>query len=269
MIRLTGRVSREQSMVVLKQNRIEETYPLHSHSFYEYFLVVGGRALHMVNQTTQLLERGSLVLVRPDDAHCYKNYGSPQFIFYNVGIPETLIPPLDALYGGGVGRLTQLPLPPQVQLSEGETLRLEAELERLRQLPPGERRDALFSMLLSEVVYFILTGDVGGETHRIPEWMARLLSEMEKEENFVAGLPRLLELSHYSQEHVNREFRRYLDLTPTQYINEKRLRQAYRLLTETRLSVMEICGRCGFQNISHFYTCYRKYFGHAPGEERK
>lgn len=269
MIRLTGLVSTQQEVVVLKQNRVEQTYPIHSHSFYEYFLVVGGRALHEVNGTTQLLERGSLVLVRPDDEHCYKDYGSPQFIFYNAGIPEAMMASLDTLYGGGIKALTALPLPKQVQLNEGQTQRLETELEQLRMLRPGQKRDALFSVVLAQVIYYVLTGEAGDEKHRVPEWMARVLSEMEKEENFVVGLPRLLALSHYSQEHINREFRRYLDMTPTQYINEKRLRCAYRLLTTTRLSVMEVCGRCGFQNISHFYTCYRSYFGHAPGKERK
>ena len=269
MIRLTGAENRTADIAVLKQNSVGETYPLHSHDFFEYFLVVGGRALHVVNQTTQLLKRGSLVLVRPDDEHCYKDYGSQSFVFLNVGIPRALIEPLDGLYRGGLSRLRELPLPRQVQLSEEETASMETALERLRAMPPGEERNAFFSLLLSRAFYFILTEDAREETHRIPEWMAGLLAQMEKEESFIAGLPRLLELSHYSQEHVNREFKRYLNLTPTQYINEKRLRFARHLLLTTSLSVTEICGRSGFQNISHFYTCYQKYFGRAPGEERK
>ena len=50
------------------------TYPLHTHTFYEYFLVTGGSALHMVNGTSQALSKGSLVLIRPEDAHYYDYY---------------------------------------------------------------------------------------------------------------------------------------------------------------------------------------------------
>ena len=56
---------------VIRQDSVRETYQLHCHDFYEFFLVTKGRALHIVNDTVQTVSRGSLVFVRPDDAHCY------------------------------------------------------------------------------------------------------------------------------------------------------------------------------------------------------
>ena len=59
---------------VIRQDSVRETYQLHCHDFYEFFLVTKGRALHIVNDTVQTVSRGSLVFVRLDDAHCYDYY---------------------------------------------------------------------------------------------------------------------------------------------------------------------------------------------------
>lgn len=54
------------------QPLITETFPLHTHDFYEIFLVAEGKAIHEVNGSSQLLSKGSLVYIRPSDTHYYK-----------------------------------------------------------------------------------------------------------------------------------------------------------------------------------------------------
>jgi len=87
---------------------------------------------------------------------------------------------------------------------------------------------------------------------------------MSKPENYIAGLPKLLELAHSSQEHLTREFRRHLDLSPTEFINMKRLNYAAELIIEGKMEITEICYACGFNNLSHFYHCFKKQYGCAP-----
>ena len=55
-----------------------------------------------------------------------------------------------------------------------------------------------------------------------------LLEKMDEPDNFAAGLPRLLALANMSQEHLTRSFRRCIGLTPTQYVNAKRMGMAAR-----------------------------------------
>lgn len=55
-----------------------------------------------------------------------------------------------------------------------------------------------------------------------------------------------------SQEHLMRSFRRYIGMTPTEYINGKRLSLAAQLFLQGDMPVIEICGACGFNSLSRF-----------------
>jgi AraC family cel operon transcriptional repressor len=255
-------------MTVLKQNSVSETYPLHTHTFYEYFLVSKGRALHVVNNEIQVVERGSLVLIRPHDQHCYNYYQSQDFEFYNVGITLKQFDDVNLFFDGALEPLNQLPLPGHVLLEEASIRQLEEHIIELKNQTPGKQRNQLKQMLLSMVAYYILNNQKEQKTSRVPAWLVYVLNEFEKSENYIQGLPRLLELSHYSQEYINREFQRYFHTTPTRYINEKRLSYAKKLLEETSLTILEVCEQCGFHSISHFYTQYKKFFGYTPQSMR-
>lgn len=56
---------------VLHQCGVPATYKIHTHDFYELFLVSHGGAIHAVNGRSQLLSEGSFVLMRPRDVHRY------------------------------------------------------------------------------------------------------------------------------------------------------------------------------------------------------
>ncbi len=51
---------------VLHQCGVPATYKIHTHDFYELFLVSHGGAIHAVNGRSQLLSEGSFVLMRPE-----------------------------------------------------------------------------------------------------------------------------------------------------------------------------------------------------------
>ncbi|MDF2485312.1 MAG: hypothetical protein K0R46_1480 [Herbinix sp.] len=264
MIRCLGNEKHAVDMTVIKQCSVSETYPMHTHTFYEYFLVSKGRALHVVNDTVQVVERGSLVLMRPSDVHCYNYYQSQDFEFYNVGFSHPQFETVNRFYDAALEPLNELALPSHVQLDEASVRQVEELLIKLKNLTAGKQRDQLFLMLLSTVAYYILTTQQKQKAPHIPDWLVSLLDEFEKPENYTQGLPRLLAISNYSQEYINREFKRYLHTTPTRYINEKRLTYAKKLFDKSSLTVLEVCEQCGFHSLSHFYSEYKKYYGFTP-----
>lgn len=269
MIKLTGIPKNGEDLTVLKQTSVGETYPLHTHSFYEYFIVTKGKAIHVVNETEHMVERGTLVLVRPNDVHCYSYYQTLDFEFYNVGLKPDLISIINELYSGGITKLTELPMPLHIKLSESQTHWLEKQLDVLQFMTPSDERARLFSMLLSTVIYFILSIKPSKPKGNLPDWMISLLDQMREPQNFCIGLSRLLSIANYSQEYVNREFRRYLNTTPTGYINDLRVQYAIELLTTTEIPIINICAQCGFGNVSHFYTRFKEQCGTSPAIFRK
>ena len=256
-----------EDMTVLYQTSVRETYPLHTHENFEFFLVSKGRALHLVNKTAQIVEAGSLVLVRPQDEHCYDYYLTQDFEFYNVGFSPTFFNLADQLYEGALVPLAGLPLPVQISLPEEKRLSLIERLEELRGMERGPAKRLLRNRIIADTLYLFLENR--RQEKALPDWLVALLDQIAKPEHFTAGLSDLLKMANYSQEHVNREFQRYLHTKPTRYINELRMRYAYGLLISTEDPIVEICARSGFGNLGHFYEQFRRFYGFSPGAARR
>ena len=82
-------------------------------------------------------------------------------------------------------------------------------------------------------------------------------------------LPQLSELVSMSQSAFSRFFKLRTGLTISDFILEKRLGSATRMLVDTNMSVSEICYDCGFNNLSHFSRCFRQRKGCTPSEFRE
>ncbi len=102
--------------------------------------------------------------------------------------------------------------------------------------------------------------------HLAPKWLFETMYAMSRPENFIQGLPRLLEITHCSQEHIIRTFKKYLGKTPTEYINDLRLTYAADLILQKNYDITDACFSSGFNNISHFYHKFKEKYNCSPGE---
>ena len=53
-----------------------------------------------------------------------------------------------------------------------------------------------------------------------------------------------------------------------QYVIEIRMKYAKQLLEQTTLSVKQVAQQIGYENVSHFYHLFEKYYGKTPREIR-
>ena len=79
----------------------------------------------------------------------------------------------------------------------------------------------------------------------------------------------LAEIAHLSVSALERRFRKYLEKTPKQFINEVRLENARRLLVDSNLSIAEVGYRCGFSDHSYFSRQFKALFEELPSELRQ
>ena len=103
----------------------------------------------------------------------------------------------------------------------------------------------------------------------MPAWLSELLLNMSKIENLQEGYERMCELAPCSPSHLCRLMKQISGKTPTQYINQERLKYAVYLLAQTDREILDICECCGFSNVSHFYHLFREQFGVSPAKFRK
>lgn len=241
---------------------VRNTTESHTHDYYEFFLVVKGRAVHRVNGAEIVVGRGTLAVVRPRDVHGYDYYLSDDFEMYNRGIRADRFDALAADYGENARVLTDGRLSRHVRLDERALDSLLYLIENYENDGSAEQ-GARLELLVRTVLFYAVFGSEQGDCF-LPEWLGELLIQMKRRENLAAGLPRLIELSGYSRCHVNHAFRKYLDMTPTDYISRVRLAEAVRLLQSSSLTVAGIAAECGFNNLSHFYAEFKRVYGVPP-----
>jgi AraC family transcriptional regulator len=69
--------------------------------------------------------------------------------------------------------------------------------------------------------------------------------------------------------HFSRAFKQSIGMSPTNYIAERRIERAKKLMQETDLPISEIAIRSGFSSQSHFTTSFRRFAKVTPRSFRK
>jgi len=75
----------------------------------------------------------------------------------------------------------------------------------------------------------------------------------------------LTDLSHSRLDYL---FRAGVGQTPTQYLQELRLKKACRLLETTDLKITQVGLAVGYQDHSHFFRNFKRRFGLTPSQYR-
>ncbi|GAB3179057.1 AraC family transcriptional regulator [Telluribacter humicola] len=72
-----------------------------------------------------------------------------------------------------------------------------------------------------------------------------------------------------SEPHFYRCFKQQFGLTPIEFINRERIRQATELLTTTDRTVTDISYACGYNNVNYFLKVFRRQVGIPPSHFRR
>jgi len=248
----------------LHQHSVDETYPFHDHiGFYELFFVLKGKAIHFINGENKLLMRGSLVFIRPGDSHSYESFNKHDFELISVGFPTNEFEGACAFMGISTTLFTEGAFPPSIVLEGYELADVERRLLHIGLHTSPDERRLYFRGILPLILYRVLSSGMK-QSAAIPGSLRKLLDKMSDRDNFTEGLPRLLELSGASQEHLTREFRKHLNMTPTEFINQKRISYAAELMLRSTHEIIDICYMCGFNSLSHFYHIFKRTYGCSP-----
>jgi AraC-like DNA-binding protein len=83
------------------------------------------------------------------------------------------------------------------------------------------------------------------------------------------SLAQLAAAAHVSPRQLGELFRRQMGMTPHQYLIEKRMQAAWRLLEAGELNVQQVAERTGYSSLSAFSDRFHKHFGHSPRRIRQ
>ncbi|BCM88939.1 xylose operon regulatory protein [Abditibacteriota bacterium] len=235
--------------------RPDFAFPTHSHDFYEVFLCLEGSGVHECNGHSYSLSPGEMWFIHPDDVHSIRP--KRDFVFINVAWPVLNWEKWCALAGFEVGKEARNVAAPE----------LGALFHRVTRSFVAKVATPLEICHFWAKIAGVLTPPAPVETR--PDWMLRGLRALESEEGIKAGWPLLLQSAHISPGHLCREWKKTFGVTPTQWINARRLENAAGLLLQSNLPIKEISARCGFENTTYFYRLFQERYGSAPKSYRR
>lgn len=248
----------------------------HFHSYFELYCLLSGTRDYFVRDSTYAVEAGDLVFIGPNALHRTLLAGDPAHERIVVHIDDRYV--RDVL--GEHAELLLCPFEaaaPIVRLRGEQRLRLDAltsrMLEELRTRPPG------FELALKTAVAELLllsarAVHAGHATEAsLSSPMHRKMSEIVRYLNANYGEPikigELAERFYISPYHMSRSFKAATGFTVIDYLNLTRVKEAQRLLRETRLPITEVAARTGFDNFSHFGKTFKKITRASARDYRK
>lgn len=80
------------------------------------------------------------------------------------------------------------------------------------------------------------------------------------------GVNELSAMVGISRVHLNRKLKELLNITPVNLIKTIKMKQAAKLLIESRLNVADVAYKLGFSSHSYFSSHFKEYFGMSPTE---
>jgi transcriptional regulator GlxA family with amidase domain len=104
---------------------------------------------------------------------------------------------------------------------------------------------------------------------QLPKNLKDIIGLMENNMEEMLSADEIASLVGITRRQIERQFQRYLGITPTRYYLELRLKRSHQLLTQTQLSMSDISLACGFVSYPHFSKCYRQYFEVTPSHTRR
>lgn len=108
-----------------------------------------------------------------------------------------------------------------------------------------------------------------GEPPRLDRRIAAARDYLDRHYPRPVTLAEVAQAAHLSPRQLGELFRRELGLTPRQYLTEKRMQTAWRLLAAGELGVQRVAEAVGYASLAAFSDRFRRHFGRAPSHFRR
>ena len=96
-----------------------------------------------------------------------------------------------------------------------------------------------------------------------------ILAEMNRLPNAAEGVSAFLRLSTFSHAQLCRLTKKYLGMTPGEYVNGVRMKFAYEMAVSGEKDYETICEEVGFSSYAYFCRLFEKTYGMTPAKTRK
>ena len=232
--------------------------PLHIHDYVELFFHISGKASFMLNGKLITLSEGDVVISQPNEVH--------MCIFENAGEYEHCCVWIDLETRSKHPEFMQLFSSNSVlSFSQKSSEQICDLLDTLcnSQSTLEATVSLLQLLLLMQKSNLSQNGD-----SPLPVAFREVLEDINRNFSDPRPISEICAIHFVSPATLNRWFRRYLRVTPHEYIEAKRLSYAAKLLS-VGTNVSETSSAAGFSDCSYFIRAFKRKFGITPLQFKK
>jgi AraC-like DNA-binding protein/quercetin dioxygenase-like cupin family protein len=130
---------------------------------------------------------------------------------------------------------------------------------------PAPWREELLTAILTEIWLRLRSYGSPTESVRPSERVEKMAAYIREHLDESVTRSTLAKRFHLSAQHVNYLFKNELSTTPTELLHRERVKMAFLLIQNERVSVKEAAYRTGFCDAYHFSKVFKKTYGFPPG----
>jgi len=242
---------------------------LHKHHFFEIIIVLDGNySIFIPNKPTVTIQKNMMLITEPDTPHISDASGmNIQFAISTQTISDIS----NYLYSGRPINMKNCSV---YSLSNNQTQFIKSQVQFASLLSPHdmENKKTIIRRMLVEIFDDIIcpVSDQIQPTYiDMPVWFKELLSKYENLEILSGGLKQMQTVTKMSEEYICRCFKKYLGITPTEFINNRKMQYAANMLKYSNMKIIQICEDLGMSSISYFCKLFKENYGVSPLKYRK
>jgi YesN/AraC family two-component response regulator len=154
--------------------------------------------------------------------------------------------------------------------SDRETLKKVADLSPSAYLTkPYKSQDLISTVFLELIKAGSKCENTATLDHVIPFPITQVKQYIQEHISEKLDLENLAALTLWEPDHFSRMFKKYVGLTPYQFILKSRIELAKDLLKQQEEPSQSICYDVGFTNYSSFFTAFKKFVNMSPEQFRR
>ena len=230
----------------------QDEFPLHIHNTLEIYFNLSGKVSFMVENHTYPISRGSLIITKPFEYHhciCHDNKEHEHYCIRisNCENNELLAPFLQRKKGENN----------HIGLSEEQTISLKKHLDILLNMENCSALDKYYHFIrILQIIQNNTTTLESDYSDNMPPNLRKVLNMIAEQYATHITVASLAANVFVSMGTLERQFKKYLNISPTEYIKRKRLSEAMHLLNKG-VSVSQAAYQCGFPDASNFIKVFK------------
>lgn len=234
----------------------------HSHDFAELFYIVEGEGSFIVNNTEYKVSKSQLIIINSNVSHTEKSSDSNSMEYITLG------------FDGMSFNKKNSQSKESIIIYEDDRIEILLLIEfLLAELDNDDSHVFYISQNILELIIIKLKQyqDVKVEAssnQKINSTVYEVKKYIDLNYSESLSLDDLAEVSHLNKYYLSHTFKEQTGLSPIEYLNETRIKNAKILLKSTNYSISEISSFTGFSSQSYFSQRFKKITDLSPRQYR-